>query len=58
MHPFTAHWSNMGLLNLELSGSYLSDGQLKDPARHASGTENATKLWNLGEAILGQTFEL
>ncbi|KAJ5352021.1 hypothetical protein N7452_000995 [Penicillium brevicompactum] len=42
----------------ELSGSYLSDGQLKDPARHASGTENATKLWNLGEAILGQTFEL
>lgn len=48
----------MGLVNLELSGSYLSDGQLKDPARHASGTENATKLWNLGEAVLGQTFEL
>ncbi|KAJ5747004.1 uncharacterized protein N7511_008700 [Penicillium nucicola] len=42
----------------DLSGSYLSDCQLKDPATHACGTETANRLWHLGEHLLGEEFNL
>lgn len=58
MSSASARDSNMNLVCLEFSSSYLSDGQLKQQANHASGNENAAKLWSLGEAILGQRFEL
>ncbi|CAI7565587.1 unnamed protein product [Penicillium bialowiezense] len=58
MSSASARDSNLNLVCLEFSGSYLSDGQLKQQANHASGNENAAKLWILGEAILGQRFEL
>ncbi|KAJ6080786.1 hypothetical protein N7499_005660 [Penicillium canescens] len=40
----------------ELSGSYLSDCQLKNPANHACGAETADRLWHLGERLLGEEF--
>jgi hypothetical protein len=43
---------------LELSGSYLSDCQLKNPANHACGAETADRLWHLGERLLGEEFNL
>ncbi|KAJ5958850.1 uncharacterized protein N7479_006000 [Penicillium vulpinum] len=42
----------------KFSGSYLSDGQLKQQADHARGADNAEKLWHLGEEILGQRFAI
>jgi len=40
------------------SGSFLNDGQLETPAKHAQGPEAAEKLWKLTEDIIGQEFPL
>jgi hypothetical protein len=54
----TGHYSNYAIIHLEFSGSYLSDGQLKQQAEHARGATNAEKLWHLAEHLLGQKFDL
>ncbi|XDG08854.1 hypothetical protein ABKA04_008469 [Annulohypoxylon sp. FPYF3050] len=40
------------------SGSWIQDCQVATPLEHASNPENARKLWELSEKLVGQKFDL